>query len=204
MRSKYDKTFSMKRFSKRCRGAWCYSILGMSILAVLLFISIVAIVYAHGHRGSGAEVAGDDRQGTMGGDSKRSGTSVKKEDAMRRSLTNEDGDGSSQRVAKSPEKVSPSHHDGDGKSTDTILFFYSHNCGFCKGMHDVIDKAVNIVGKSNILLRKVDIVDNLDLAEKYDIRGVPTLLRMHDGEVIDTVQGGGKDLDAMVQFCGNY
>lgn len=69
-----------------------------------------------------------------------------------------------------------------------VADFWATWCGPCKAMAPSIDElAVEYEGKA--LIGKVDVEENNDLAEKYAIRSVPTIIFFKDGEMVDKQVG---------------
>jgi len=65
----------------------------------------------------------------------------------------------------------------------TLVDMFAQWCGPCKMMSPIIDELKTTMdGKANII--KIDIDDQRDLAIKYNVRSVPTLLLFKDGEVV--------------------
>jgi thioredoxin 1 len=69
-----------------------------------------------------------------------------------------------------------------------VADFWATWCGPCKAMGPSIDElAVQYEGQA--LIGKVDVEENNDLAEKYAIRSVPTIIFFKDGEMVDKQVG---------------
>lgn len=69
-----------------------------------------------------------------------------------------------------------------------LVDFWSPTCGPCRQLSPVIDKlAKDNEGTAKVV--KVDISDNMGLAERYNIQFLPTLLLFKNGEVIETQVG---------------
>ena len=69
-----------------------------------------------------------------------------------------------------------------------VADFWATWCGPCKAMGPSIDElATEYEGQA--LIGKVDVEENNDLAEKYAIRSVPTLIFFKDGEMVDKQVG---------------
>ena len=69
-----------------------------------------------------------------------------------------------------------------------VADFWATWCGPCKAMGPSNDElATEYEGKA--LIGKVDVEENNDLAEKYAIRSVPTIIFFKDGEMVDKQVG---------------
>lgn len=69
-----------------------------------------------------------------------------------------------------------------------VADFWATWCGPCKAMGPSIDElSAEYEGKA--LIGKVDVEENNDLAEKYAIRSVPTIIFFKDGEMVDKQVG---------------
>ncbi len=69
-----------------------------------------------------------------------------------------------------------------------MVDFFATWCGPCKMLSPVLeDVAREVEGKANIV--KVDIDESADLAQRYGIMAVPTMLIFKDGKVVKQLQG---------------
>ena len=67
-------------------------------------------------------------------------------------------------------------------SDKTVLIdFYADWCGPCKMQSPVVDQIAE--ERPDIKVGKVNVDDNPELAEKYEIMSIPTLLVINNGEV---------------------
>lgn len=69
-----------------------------------------------------------------------------------------------------------------------LVDFWAEWCGPCKALAPVLDEiAQEVDGKASVV--KVNVDQAQDLAQKYGIRGIPTLIFFKDGEVKGTLVG---------------
>jgi len=69
-----------------------------------------------------------------------------------------------------------------------LVDFYATWCGPCKTLSPVLDQMKETyLGKAEIV--KIDIDENFELASKYNIRSVPTIMIFKNGEIIKTMNG---------------
>lgn len=65
----------------------------------------------------------------------------------------------------------------------TLVDFYADWCGPCKVMSPIIEQTKNTLGDTATVL-KINIDNNQEVARKYQIRSIPTLMIFKDGEVV--------------------
>lgn len=83
-----------------------------------------------------------------------------------------------------------------------VLDFWAEWCGPCRMVAPIIDElATEYEGKVNI--GKVDVDENNDVASRYGIRNIPTVLFIKNGEVIDKVVGAVKKADYVAKIEAN-
>jgi thioredoxin 1 len=70
-----------------------------------------------------------------------------------------------------------------------VLFdFFATWCGPCRMQTPIIEELEKKMG-DKVDFRKVDVDQNMELAEKYGIRVVPTLIIEKDGKVVQSMEG---------------
>jgi len=70
-----------------------------------------------------------------------------------------------------------------------ILFdFFATWCGPCRMQTPIIEELAKKMGDA-VEIRKVDVDQHMDLAEKYGIRVVPTLIIEKDGKIVQSLEG---------------
>ena len=69
-----------------------------------------------------------------------------------------------------------------------IVDFWAEWCGPCKMLTPILEELSNEM-KNEINIVKVNLDENQDLAMKYSIRSIPTLLLFNEGNLIDTKVG---------------
>ena len=70
-----------------------------------------------------------------------------------------------------------------------VLFdFFATWCGPCKMQTPIIEELAKKMGDA-VEIRKIDVDQHMDLAEKYAIRVVPTLVIEKDGKIIQSLEG---------------
>ena len=69
-----------------------------------------------------------------------------------------------------------------------LVDFWAEWCGPCKMLGPILEEISEDL-KDKLQVVKVNLDENQDLAMKYSIRSIPTLLLFKEGELIDTKVG---------------
>ena len=69
-----------------------------------------------------------------------------------------------------------------------IVDFYADWCGPCKMMSPIIEEIAEELGE-NAKVGKVNSDENMELAQKYGIMSIPTIMVIKNGEVTKTFVG---------------
>jgi thioredoxin 1 len=83
-----------------------------------------------------------------------------------------------------------------------LVDFFAEWCGPCKTMGPILQQLANKHGKQLRIL-KVDVDKNPQLAQKYGVRGVPTLILFRSGQ-IKWQQSGVIPLDQLSTIVNSY
>ena len=78
--------------------------------------------------------------------------------------------------------------EAESAGVPVLIDFWSEHCGPCKMLSPVLDEIAGDLGDS-AKITKVDVMSEQELAVKFGVRAVPTLVFMKDGEVKGTKTG---------------
>ena len=69
-----------------------------------------------------------------------------------------------------------------------LVDFWAEWCGPCKAIAPILDDLSNELG-DQLKVVKVNVDDNQELAQQFEIRAIPTSLLFKGGEIVDTMRG---------------
>ncbi len=81
-----------------------------------------------------------------------------------------------------------------------LLDFYADWCGPCKMIGPVLDQVAS--ENDDIKVVKVNVDENIGLAQQYGVQGIPSLFVLKDGEVVSQ-KAGFMPKDALVDWVRN-
>jgi thioredoxin 1 len=81
-----------------------------------------------------------------------------------------------------------------------LIDFYADWCGPCRYQTPILEDLKKRMGEA-IEVQKVDVDNHMDLADRYDIHVVPTLVIEKDGKVVRRFEGvtDARSLEAVLQ-----
>lgn len=86
-------------------------------------------------------------------------------------------------------------------STPTLVDFYAEWCGPCRRQMPIIDNFKSKMG-DDVNVIKVDIDQEQELAKRYRIQSVPTIIIFKNGEAVWRASGIQSHTDLMVALNG--
>jgi thioredoxin 1 len=75
-----------------------------------------------------------------------------------------------------------------GGSTPVVVDFWAPWCGPCKAIAPILAELADELG-SAVKICKVNVDNNSEIASKYEIRAIPTILIFKNGTLADSVVG---------------
>ena len=83
--------------------------------------------------------------------------------------------------------VNSSEFENEIKDNVVFVDFFATWCGPCKMLSPVVDEVSNEI--SDVKFLKVDVDDNGEIASKYGIMSIPTLIMFKEGKIINKHTG---------------
>ncbi|MGB0744026.1 MAG: thioredoxin [Opitutales bacterium] len=74
------------------------------------------------------------------------------------------------------------------ETVPVVVDFWAPWCGPCKAIAPILEELAEEMGDA-VKICKVNVDNNSDIAGKYEIRAIPTILIFKNGQVADTVVG---------------
>ncbi len=75
-----------------------------------------------------------------------------------------------------------------GGTVPVVVDFWAPWCGPCKAIAPILEELAEELGDS-VKICKVNVDNNSEVATKFEIRAIPTILIFKNGQVADTVVG---------------
>jgi thioredoxin 1 len=75
-----------------------------------------------------------------------------------------------------------------GSSVPVVVDFWAPWCGPCKAIAPILDELATELG-DGARICKVNVDSNAEIAGKFEVRAIPTILIFKDGKVSETVVG---------------
>jgi len=70
----------------------------------------------------------------------------------------------------------------------TVVDFFADWCGPCRKMGPILEEVENELN-SKVKFAKINTDNNLDMAKKYQVSGLPTLMIFKNGEAVERLVG---------------
>ena len=86
--------------------------------------------------------------------------------------------------------VTDATFDTEVKNSDipVVVDFWAEWCGPCKQIGPILEE-ISEEKKSTVRILKLNIDENPEIPQKYNVRGIPTLMIFKEGKLIDTKVG---------------
>lgn len=84
----------------------------------------------------------------------------------------------------------------------TLVDFWAEWCGPCQTMLPILDQFSEKMG-DKMTVSKVNVDENAEIAGKYRVMSIPTLILFKDGEPVETMVWV-QTVDALTEIVGKY
>ena len=81
----------------------------------------------------------------------------------------------------------------------SLLDFYADWCGPCRMVLPLVDEIA--AERDDLLVGKINVNENPDLAREFGILSIPTLVVMKDGKIVNKVSGA-RSKEAILELVG--
>ena len=92
----------------------------------------------------------------------------------------------------SVKRLNENNFDTETSTGVTLVDFYADWCMPCKRLSPVLDSLSQTL-KGQVTVAKINIDESPTVAEKFNVRSIPTLIVIKDGEVVNRQTGAGNE-----------
>lgn len=89
-----------------------------------------------------------------------------------------------------------------GANVPVLVDFWAEWCGPCKALGPKLEEVAEEMG-TQVRVVKVDIEANQEVAAKYSIRSIPTMILFKNGQAVDQIMGNVPK-DRLVEFINKH
>lgn len=89
-----------------------------------------------------------------------------------------------------------------GSNVPVLVDFWAEWCGPCKALGPKLEEIAEEMG-TNVRVVKLDVDTNQEVAAKYSIRSIPTMILFKGGKPVDQIMGN-LPKDRLVEFINKH